>query len=370
MTRWNQDRGDERNTAVAEGDRIEGPQRRPTVDWTTELRGPVRCAPVLDRDTIYVGTADGDLTALDLQGRRRWVFQTTEATTVTPAVCGHRVLCSLTDTLLAIDSPTGDLEWQREIQGLYTTPPTVDGDLVLIGDDSGLAALRADTGAEIWQADLDGVPTGAPAVDDTRVYVTTRDETVHALELGSGESVWTAPTDGTPVAGPTRADDRVYVADDDGTVLALGVDAGQTFFTYQIRDSFTGGPTVLEGGDTLFVPADDGRVHVTDTTFGNRKLRGLLFSKPGLDLDGLPTTDVIVAGDIALVADDTGGLFAIDATDPDFSWYIPHESPAAATPAVAAQIETGVGTDGTVTERGHLFLGDESGTLTCYTWAQ
>ncbi len=97
---------------------------------------------------------------------------------------------------------------------------------------------------------------------------------------------WTVPTDGAVTGGPTVADGRVYVADDGGTLLALGGDTGQTWFTYQVRGSLTSSATVLvddelEDGGTTFVGADDGYLHVTDTTFGRRKVRGWLFSKKG-----------------------------------------------------------------------------------------
>jgi len=371
VTPWNQARGDERNTAVlaSRGD-FEGPQRPPSTAWTTEVRGSIDCPLVVDRDTVYVGTSEGELTALDFQGRRRWTYRIDVPTVDPPAVSGHRLVCPCRDHLLAIDAPSGDLEWERSVDGLYTTPPTVDGDLVLVGDNRGLTALHAETGGEIWRTDLEGPPVGAPAVDDERVYVGTREETVQALELGSGEEVWSAPTDGTVVGGPTRADDRVYVADDDGTVLALGAETGQTFFTHQIRGAFAGAPTVLEGEDTLYVRGVDDTLHVTDTTFGNRKVRGLLFSKPGLSLDAPATTDPIVVGTVVLVADERGGLYGIDALDPDFVWHTSLESAISGTPALEAQVTASGLQETGHAERGRLFLGDTAGAVSCLNWGE
>ncbi len=372
VSEWNQFRGDERNTGRIGRD-LSGPQAKPAETWATELRGPVRCPPVVDHDTIYVGTTDGHLYALDFQGRRRWVYETTASTTLAPAVGGHRVVCCLADTVVALDAPTGALEWERPVEGLYTTPPTLDGGLLLVGNSDGLVALRAETGEAIWTATLEGTAVSAPAVDEDQVYVATQNEQVHALALGSGESVWSAPTDGTVVGGPTLADERAYVADTDGTLLALGVEDGRTWFTYEIRGGFTSAPTVLEGDDTLFVAADDDTLHVTDTTFGNRKLRGLLFSKAGLPLDGTPTTDPILVGDVVIVGDETGGLYGVDASDPDFRWHLPLESGVEGTPApVLTRGSRATTADDGVThaavETGQLFVGTEDGRLRCLEW--
>ncbi|MFC7214260.1 PQQ-binding-like beta-propeller repeat protein [Saliphagus sp. GCM10025334] len=364
MTEWNQYRGDERKTARIGADTdLEGPRRKPAERWTADLRDPVGCPPVVDRDGIYVGTTGGDLYALDFQGRRRWVYETNASTTLTPAV-GDHVYCSLEDALLALETETGDPAWTREASGLYTTPPTLTGGLLLVGDAQGITAIRAETDEEIWTADLEAPPVGAIAVDDERAYVAVQDESVAAMDRDSGEEVWRAPADGVVVGGPTLADNRAYVADESGTVLALDAETGQTWFTYKIDGAFASAPTVLEGGDTLFVAADDDTLHVTDTTFGNRKLRGLLFSKPGLPLDDVPATDPIVIGDVVLVGDRGGGLYGVDAGDPDFRWHLSLESGIASTPAPALEANSFGDEPSSV----RLFVGDEAGRLRCLAW--
>ncbi|MCU4753746.1 PQQ-binding-like beta-propeller repeat protein [Halobacteria archaeon AArc-curdl1] len=351
MNGWNQFRGDERNRARIAGT---GLTTRPTQAWQVELSGALECPPIVDADTVYVGSSDGNLYAFDRQGRRRWVYETTTPTSIAPAVSGYRLCVVLDDRLVGIDSARGTAEWERPIDGLYTTPPTVDGDLGLVGSSEGVTAFRLEDGEQIWTRDLGAPPVGAPAIGSSHVYVATRDEDVHALELGSGETAWSAPTDGVVVGGPTLTDERAYVADDSGTLLALDPETGQTWFSYEIRAPFASAPTVLEDSDTLLVTAADETLHITDTTFGNRKRRGWLFSKPGLGLDGAPTTDPVCVGENAFVADDTGGLYGVDLEGLDFTWHLPLEAPIAATPAPLAD--------------GDLFVGDESGVLTRLTW--
>ncbi|MFC7232495.1 PQQ-binding-like beta-propeller repeat protein [Saliphagus sp. GCM10025308] len=365
MTEWNQYRGNERKTARLEVDAsLDELHRRPVERWTADLRETVACPPIVDRDGIYVGTTGGDLYALDFQGRRRWVYETDASTLLTPATADGRIYCCLEDALVALEAETGDPAWTREGTGLYTTPPTLADGLLLMGDAEGITAIRAETGAGIWTNDLEAPPVGAIAVDDERVYVAVQDESVAAMERDSGEEVWRAPADGVVVGGPALADDRAYVADESGTVLALDAETGQTWFTYKIDGAFTSPPTVLEGADTLFVAADDETLHVTDTTFGNRKLRGLLFSKPGLPLDDAPATDPIVVGDIVLLGDQSGGLYGVDADDPDFIWHLPLEAGIASTPAPALEANSFGDEPSSV----RLFVGDEAGRLRCLAW--
>lgn len=334
---WNQFRGDRRNSGMC---RDRESLMRPREDWVADLVGPVRGSPVLDRDSVYVGTTRGNLYAFNRDtGHRRWVHETMDAVESTPAVTRDCVYCGLADgTVVAIDSTTGDVRWDVSVQaplaGALTVTNTPDG-VLYVGHQSGLSAFDAVSGDELWTHDTDKEVVGSPAVSDDLVIAGSKYGAVFALEAETGDEVWTAPTDGVPVCGPTATTDRIYVADDDGTMIAMATDTGQSWFTYEIDAPFTATPTVVE--DAAFVPAADGYLHVTDTTFGRRLLRGWLFAKRGIALDGIPTGSPVVVGDRLCLSDSSGSLYAVDVTDPDFVWHYPID-------------------DGPV---GHLAVGDE-----------
>ena len=391
MSDWNQWNGDARNGAHRPA--LEGPEHRLEAEWTIEV-GDLRGSPVLDERTVYIGT-DRGLAAFDRDdGYHRWTADRF-GEAATPAVTPNRVVVATREgTVYGLEAETGEVAWQESLEAPIESTPTLAEGVVYIGDADGVAALEAESGEVRWyrtdgedgeddpdaddlelepdaddenglsgkaSLEVDGLEEsggeaigpvlGAPAVADRRIYVGCRGGTVHALEAASGEHVWSAPTNGDPVGGLTAADGRVYVADDAGMLVAMDGETGQSWFTYRIREEFTSSPTVLE--DTLFVAASDGYLHVTDTEFGNRKLRGLLFSKKGLSLDGVAHTSPVVAGDVGMVVDSSPAIYAFDTTDPDFTWHLPLESPVVGTPAVAPN---------------RLFVAREDGRLSSVSW--
>ncbi|ELY59459.1 pyrrolo-quinoline quinone [Natronococcus amylolyticus DSM 10524] len=337
MTDWNQFKRDPQHSGVRRD--LEGPDR-PESAWTVELAGTAG-SPVLDRDTVYVGTTRGNLYALDREtGRRRWVFESTDGIDATP-VATYDGVYAATDagTVHAIDPGTGDALWRTKLPApLESDLAFADGRLYA-GHTAGLSALEAGSGEIGWTYETDAAAAGSPVVaaDRPRVYVGTADEQVRCLEDGSDgvEETWSAPTDGVVAAPLTIADGRVYVADDDGTLLALDTETGQTWFSYEIRGAFTSSATVLPEEGTTFVGADDGYLHVTDTRFGRRKVRGWLFSKKGIALDGEVDASPVVAGDVVCVGDSTGSLYGVDATDYDLRWHVDLGAPVSRTPALA-----------------------------------
>ena len=188
---------------------------------------------------------------------------------------------------------------------------------------------------------------------DERVFAGTADGTVVALAAETGEVVWTAPTGGGVTTGPTVAADRVYVADDAGTMLALDAATGQTWFTYEIRGGFTTSPTVLAAAEMTFVGATDGYCHVTDTTVGRRKLRGWLFSRKGIELDGPVRSAPVVVGDVCCVGDASGSLYGIGVDNAEPIWHVALADAVSGTPAVSS---------------GRLFVGSDDDRLTCLEW--
>jgi outer membrane protein assembly factor BamB len=382
---WNQFKGDPRNSGLRRD--LEGPDRVAEA-WTADLAGAPG-SPVLDRDTVYVGTDRGNCYALErATGRRRWVFETAVATDAAPVVTRDRLYLGTGDgTVRALDPATGERRWRTDLPGSIAGPPALSDGRLYAGHEDGLSALEAGTGAEDWTHETESAVVGAPAVadgrerdrrratareptdpslldadrgrdpdrrwDGARAFVATAYGSVLALEAETGAEVWTSPTDGTVAAGPTVAADRVYVADDAGTTLAVDAGTGGSWFTYEIDDAFTTSPTVLAAAETTFVGAADGYLHVTDTTVGRRKLRGWLFSRTGVELDGPVRSCPVVVGDVLCVGDATGSLYGIDVDDPEPRWHVALEGAVAGTPAVADE---------------RLYVGSDDGRLTCLEW--
>lgn len=394
---WSQYRRDKRHS----GRRAALSDGEPTglnAEWTVDCPGTPGSV-IVDRGAVYVGTDRGRLLSVDAKtGSRRFHLETDE-TILTPVATADRIVfATVGGTVVAVDPLSGEQIWTQSVDPLDASTSLILADqTLLVGTTSGLVALVLETGDLLWQWDgtaaepaesvelaesdseleeltasapkeliasdlgaeseterndeTEPAIVGAPAACDDRVYAGTTAQTVVAVDRETGAEQWTVPTDGTIVGGPTVDGDRVYVADDDGTLLALDAETGQSWFTYEPNTTFTTPPTIV--GDAAFVGGADSYLHIIDTEFGNRKLRGLLFSKKGIALDGIPRGSPVVTGDTLLIGDTNRWLYSIDVTDDDFTWHVRTDGALAGTPAI--------------TDDG-LFVGDEDGHLTRLTW--
>jgi outer membrane protein assembly factor BamB len=227
---------------------------------TGGLKQPLRGAPVIDGGTVYVGSDDGNVYALDAAtGAKRWAYQTGARVQTSPAV-GGGVAFVIADnsstgqsTLLALDAATGKLRWNYSPRGvaLNSSPPTVDGNRVFVGfGDRTVKALDAASGEVLWSSPVrfPFSPFNGLASANGSVYALDAAGGLYRFDAATGDHRWDFQFDATALrSAPLVADSAIYVGLDDGTVAAVDVATGD-------RVSQT---TIAAGGAGALAPAGD-----------------------------------------------------------------------------------------------------------------
>src|SRR5437763_17057366 len=201
--------------------------------WFWRAGGSVLAAPLLDRDTLYVASADGKLTALNrITGEVRWSSDLHEELTTTPTLSGGRLyVMSSEESVTGVDAETGKSVWKfhRDPPAGFTLrgnarPRVAHGSLFAGFADGSLVALGPADGVAKWVRAVSGTGDYLDVDDltapegDERIYAASTKVGIVALEASTGNPVWTAPLPGANhvlVDGP-----RVY-ASGKSTLVAL-----------------------------------------------------------------------------------------------------------------------------------------------------
>ena len=176
------------------------------IAWTSQLRD-VRASPTLHGRTLYVGSFDGRLAALDAEtGAPKW---STNAECCifdqAPVVDGGRVFQMRTDdTLTAYDAQSGEQLWSKPAFATGTQAAAYG--MVFFTDFPNVVALDAATGEEVWRAL--GAGSAAPVVANRHVFVI--QATLMALDAATGAVAWEAPA--ASIWGPSVANGVVYAS--------------------------------------------------------------------------------------------------------------------------------------------------------------
>lgn len=196
-------------------------------------------SPAVADGTVYVGSGDGHVYALDAaNGALRWKADTGEVVHASPAVADGTVFVgNWASRLFAFDARSGAERWRFQAgtdelmhnQVGFQSSPAVAGGVVYVGcRDSNLYAVDAASGRERWRFST-GMSwvVGSPAVAGGRVYFATSDSSlVHAVDAASGRPLWQQQAPAFMFASPVLA----------GDLLLIGVLNG----TLEARDAATG----------------------------------------------------------------------------------------------------------------------------------
>ena len=133
-----------------------------------------------------LGGVTGTATAAG-PGEQIWQFETGDTVFSSPTVVDGTIYVGSVDTnLYAIDAGSGEQQWQFETEApVDSLPAVVDGTVYVGSFDNSLYAVKAATGEQQWQFETDGDVFSSPTVVDGTVYVGSYDNSLYAVEAGA-----------------------------------------------------------------------------------------------------------------------------------------------------------------------------------------
>jgi len=188
--------------------------------------GPINSSPAIGPDgTVYVGSDDGYLYAINPDGTEKWSFETGDSVTSSPAIgADGTVYVGSNDGFLYAINPDGTKKWSVETGDYVTSSPAIgaDGTIYVGSNDGFLYAINPD-GTKKWSYEETGGPvTSSPAIGaGGTVYVGSYDGYLYAIN-SDGSYKWSFgyedPIYSSPAIG---ADGTIYVGDNYGYLYAI-----------------------------------------------------------------------------------------------------------------------------------------------------
>lgn len=321
------------------------------VRFSFQTGGPIRGTPIVHDGTVYIGSGDGFLYAIDATtGKLRWRRRTDGPVFSTAAAgAGSVYFASRDGRLYSVRATDGALIWSHRF-GRHLTPfnywdymlssPTLVGTTVFIGSGDGHAyAFDARSGRVRWSFDAQSRIRSTVVVRDGVVVFGTMDGHVHGISQRDGSPLWKFATAGAAktfadedndttsvYTSPAVADGRVAIGGRDGQLYALDLASGREAWhkthdgSSWVLSAVFDGTTLYSGsGSALFVEAADAATGATHWRF---KTRGAVFSS------------LTVAGSSLLFADFSGTVHAIDKATGKPQWQFPMRGRSLSTPIV------------------------------------
>jgi outer membrane protein assembly factor BamB len=182
------------------------------VKWSFETNGPIHSSATVVDGTVYFGSQDFGLYAVDAEtGRQRWVFRADTWIQSSPAVVDGVVYVGSNDGhMYAIDALTGAEIWRFSTFFPIKSSPAIVDDLIFFGsDDYSIYCLEAKTGKKVWEYRTGGWVMSSPVVAEGILYIGSMDQFIYALQADTGRFRLRVRT-GEVQSSPAVQDEIVY----------------------------------------------------------------------------------------------------------------------------------------------------------------
>lgn len=224
--------------------------------WDFSTGGRVYSSPIVDDSTLYIGSNDSCLYALDKQnGKLKWKFRTGGEIRSQPLLYNGSVIFNSTDGLVySINKRNAQEQWVFRTNGektldiwdYYLSSPVYSDNRVFVGSgDGNIYAIEPGSGALIWKFKTDGIVHATPLIYNERVYVGSFDGCFYALSAYDGDLVWKFKTVGDAYfpkgeiqKGAALYQNSVIFGSRDYNIYALNIETGRGLWNMKEKGSW------------------------------------------------------------------------------------------------------------------------------------
>ena len=272
--------------------------------WKHKTGGPVPSTPAVDGNTLYVASYDGRLHALDARtGATRWKFSTAgeqrfEAKGLHGNLPKNQTMADVFDVFLsspvvargtvyfgsgdrnvyALDAVSGALKWKFQTGDVvHASPAYADGVIYFGSWDSYFYAVDAESGKEKWRFHGGEDPLihnqvgfqSSPAIVGGVVYTGCRDANLYAIDAATGKEKWRFNNAGSwVIASPAVVQGKVIFATSDSSLYhVLDAESGKPLARQQGKAFVFSSPSVA--GNVVFVGVLNGTLEARDLDSGD-----------------------------------------------------------------------------------------------------
>lgn len=247
------------------------------VKWTFTTNGRVIAAPVIQNDTLFIGSLDGYFYAIDATtGNEIWKYNTANEIRTTAVIYNNEIICFESgNTMFGLDL-NGNLLWSQVIYNgalinehdqwdVFRSSPTLNDSIAYIGSEEGkVVGVNIISGEIVYTAQTpqaNATIETTPAIYNNKIFIGDWLGVFSVFNLETSELVWQYDTknDNTYswvnaiVSQPLIYRDTLYFGGRNSNLYALNPETGEKIWMYhQPGDMWLfGGPVVSE--DVLYV---------------------------------------------------------------------------------------------------------------------
>jgi len=233
--------------------------------WSFKCEDEVRGTPTLFQGTIYIGSYDNNLYALNAaDGKFQWKYPTDGGVVSRPTIVEGNIFFGSEDKRLhVVSARSGKVVWTYYTNGpIRSSPRIAEGHIFIGSDDRYLHAVNLNTGRMVWRFETADVVRSTPFVMNDLVYAGCESGDYYAVDF-RGELKWRFHAKRSITSSTVGTEQALYFSSMDGTLYALDPRNGWVLWRFRLGKPSISTPCIAD--DLVFVGASDGFIYAVET---------------------------------------------------------------------------------------------------------
>jgi len=293
-----------------------------------------RISPIIAKDKIFTIDSKGKVTAFDVNDIRNriWVYNITideEAGNFSNAGIlynqGRIFISSGYNKVVALDAETGELIWERLINGIARSAPDAhDGILLVNTAENKLYALDIEDGAILWNhngtaEEISVLGTASPVAHGNLAFASYSSGELYALNIKNGNIIWfdSLSTSSDIKSGsfvdidsaPLVVGNKIFVINHQGVLAAYSTFSGERIWDIEV----SGGKNLWYADGYIYLVNNNSQLIAVNTEVGGIAWIKQLdqYKKPERKIGKYNWVGPVLAQNRLLVAGEHGVLLSI-----------------------------------------------------------
>jgi eukaryotic-like serine/threonine-protein kinase len=229
--------------------------------WKYPTDGGIVSKPVVHDDNIYFGSEDKRIHVVYARsGKMIWTYYTNGEVRSSPYISeGHLFIGSDDGRLYAINGLVGRKVWEINIGAPVRSTPLVYNDLIYFGSESG-EFFCTDLGGTIkWRFKAKRGITSSASITQNIVFFGSMDSTLYALDAKTGWVIWRYRLGKPTISTPFIVENYLFTGASSGDITCIDIRTSKEVWHYSTEHQVTGSPIVFK--DSLYCGSVDGHLY-------------------------------------------------------------------------------------------------------------
>jgi outer membrane protein assembly factor BamB len=202
------------------------------VRWVFETDGEVWSSASYNGKEIFIGSDDGFLYCLDIDGKLLWKTKLNgKVRSSTPCLSYDEVqdssifIGTYSGGMFCLNQSTGTTRWSKQIpKPVMSSPATIKDKAFFATSDSKIYCFRVNDGSKIWDFETTDKIWSSPCVSeyDRTIFFGSLDSHIYGIDIDTGRQTWKFPTMNMVDSSPAVADGMLFIASRDGLLYVFG----------------------------------------------------------------------------------------------------------------------------------------------------